>query len=283
MQHGGQITAATPLQVRARDDPRHSGAEQAPECLMSDPRGPNAPPGSSQHFTGPTGPLSTCMVSIHLQPQGCTPTDRSITVRRLTVIFPLFARTYLSCSCRFQHTDIHCLHNIHTLRYSTSFRHRLCPQGHLLAPLKFFNPSLSPIALPYARPFDYSLPRLHQVSSLTHTALSHRALPLRPATRIAPPHSPGATRPALLPSATSHVTARTRTSLTSSRAPCHDVCSSLSRPALRRRATFMMLHLAMPQHHIPRPGLGPHWPAPCTMHDVCLSLSHSSRRAQTAA
>ena len=114
-------------------------------------------------------------------------------------------------------------------------------------------------------------------------ALSHRALPLRPATRIAPPHSPGATRPALLPSATSHVTARTRTSLTSSRAPCHDVCSSLSRPALRRRATFMMLHLAMPQHHIPRPGLGPHWPAPCTMHDVCLSLSHSSRRAQTAA
>ena len=228
------------------------------------------------------------MVSIHLQPQGCTPTDRSITVRRLAVIFPFLCADLLALLVQKklslkEHTDIHCLHNTQTHRYSTSSRHRLCPQGHPLAPLNFFNPSLSPIASPYARPFDYSLPRLHQVSSLTHTALSHRALPLRPATRIAPPHSPGATRPALLPSATSHVTARTRTSLTSSRAPCHDVCSSLSRPALRRRATFMMLHLAMPQHHIPRPGLGPHWPAPCTMHDVCLSLSHSSRRAQTAA
>ena len=65
MQHGGQITAATPLQVRARDDPRHSGAEQAPECLMSDPRGPNAPPGPSHYITGSTGPTSNCTVSIY--------------------------------------------------------------------------------------------------------------------------------------------------------------------------------------------------------------------------
>ena len=178
-----------------------------------------------------------------------------------------------------EHTDIHCLHNIHTLRYSTSFRHRLCPQGHLLAPLKFFNPSLSPIASPYARPFDYSLPRLHQVSSLTHTALSHRALPLRPATRIAPPHSPGATRPALLPSATSHVTARTRTSLTSSRAPCHDVCSSLSRPALRRRATFSSLRSNITYHGQDSDLIGQPR-APCMMSASASLTLHGELRLQ---
>ena len=87
MQHGGQITAATPLQVRARDDPIHRGAEQAPECLTSDSRGPNAPPGLSHHFTGSTGYNLKLHGKYLHRHKVCTPAGSFSSVTRLTVKF----------------------------------------------------------------------------------------------------------------------------------------------------------------------------------------------------
>ena len=168
-------------------------------------------------------------------------------------------------------------------------QHLVAGQAHLLLPWGRLPPPpplrslgrdfVRQNGLQTARPTTWHTLFARVRPDLQWMALSHRALPLRPATRIAPPHSPGATRPALLPSATSHVTARTRTSLTSSRAPCHDVCSSLSRPALRRRATFTLLCRNITYHGQDSDLIGQPR-APCMMSASASLTLHGELRLQ---